>query len=157
MTHWLEEEIQRLKDKELNLDKEKVRENYTMNKSTFDHFFHQLVASFEDLGKVMAKDYKFTHRFYSADQICECEFGEFSAINLTQKPAFLRRLQFILQEENGKMRVLLFRGKHSNPEEPWHFHDQQQYTVDVARLNKEFVYELIDWFAWKVYSPRNIR
>jgi hypothetical protein len=157
MSHWLEEEIKRLKEKELNLDKEKVRQNYTENKSIIDDFFHQLVSSFEDLGKVMARDFKFTYRFYSAEQICDCEFAEFSAINFTQKPAFLRRLEFLIPEAKGKIRIQLFRGKHSDPEEPWQFHDKQQFDLDIEKLKRELVLELIDWFAWKSYSPRGIR
>jgi len=76
---------------------------------------------------------------------------------MTQRPVFLRRLQFILSDQKGKIRIMLFRGKHSHPEDPWKFHDEQEFHFDIEKLDEKLAYELIDWFAWKSYSPRSIR
>jgi hypothetical protein len=111
----------------------------------------------DHLTTVLGKDFKFHYRTLSVNNISENEFAEFSGINLTQKPAFLRRLQFIIADKPGKIQILLFRGKHDQPDDPWKFHDKQQYMVDVELLNDALVKELVDWFAWKIYSPRSIR
>ena len=157
MSHWLEEEINRLKEKELKLDKVKVQANYQSYKEIIDGFFSSLIKSFSDLEKVLGQEYKFTYRTLSILSISTFELSEFSAINFTQKPAFLRRLRFILSDETGKIHVTLFRGKHNHPEEPWKFHDQQDFHVDINKLDEKMRYELIDWFAWKSYSPRGLR
>jgi hypothetical protein len=157
MSHWLEEELNRLKGNELKLDKDKILANYQIHKETIDRFLNTLIKSFDDLQKVMTEDYKFSYRTLSNVGVSEYELSEFSAVNFTQKPAFLRRLRFILSEDKGKMHITLFRGKHHNPDEPWKFHDEQEFHFDIDRMNEELRYELIDWFAWKSYSPRSLK
>lgn len=157
MSHWLENEIKKLKEKELNLNQDQVRENFEQHALLIEGFFTQLKKSFEDLTTVLGRDFKFSHRTLSINNISEYEFAEFSGINLTQKPAFLRRLQFILSDKQGNIQVLLFRGKHDRPDDPWKFHDKQEYMVDIQKLDDQMIAELVDWFAWKRYSPRSIR
>ncbi len=157
MSHWLEDEINKLKEKELKLNPTVVRQNYEQYCSVIDGFFDLLKKSFDNLTKVVGKDFKFHYRALSLAKICDLEFIEFSGINLTQKPAFLRRLQFIISDEPGKMLILLFRGKHEHPEDPWKFHEKQQYQVPFEKLDDQLADELVDWFAWKSYSPRSIR
>jgi hypothetical protein len=156
MSHWLDEEINRLKEKELNLDQEKIRTNYATYHQTIDNFFNALIKSSDDLHKVMGPDYKFSHRTHSVAGISGFELVEISAVNFSQKPAFLRRLRFILSDQSGKVHITLFRGKHNEPDEPWKFHDQQDFHFDIARLDDKIRYEMIDWFAWKTYSPREL-
>jgi len=157
MSHWLEDEINKLKDRELNLDPTLVRQNYEKNATLIDGFFTLLKKSFDDLTRVLGKDFKFTCRTLSVHKICDDEFIEFSGINFTQKPAFLRRLQFIISDEPGQMQVVLFRGKHEHPEDTWKFHEKQEYSVSMDKLDQHLVNELLDWFAWRSYSPRSIR
>ncbi|HOW24364.1 MAG TPA: hypothetical protein PK711_01730 [Bacteroidales bacterium] len=157
MSHWLEDEINKLKEKELNLNPALVKQNYMKNAALINGFFNLLKKSFDDLTRVMGKDYKFTYRTLSVLKICDNEFIEFSGINFSQKPAFLRRLQFILTDTPGRMQVILFRGKHDHPEDSWKFHDKQEFTVPVEKMDQDLVNELVDWFAWKSYSPRSIR
>ncbi len=157
MAHWLEDEIDKLREKGLNLDQEKVRENYELHARPVDDFFNLLKKSFDDLAKVLGREFKFSYRTLSLQKITEYEFAEFSGINLTQKPAFLRRLQFILSDQPGKIQIILYRGKHDHPDDPWKFHDHQEFAIDVQKMNEELVNELVDWFAWKSYSPRSIR
>lgn len=157
MSHWLEDEIKKLKEKELNLNQEKVKENVEQHASLIEEFFTHLKKSFEDLTTVLSRDFKFHYRTLSINNISEYEFAEFSGINLTQKPAFLRKLQFILSDKPGNIQILLFRGKHDHPDDPWKFHDKQEYMVDIQKLDNQLIEELVDWFAWKRYSPRSIR
>jgi hypothetical protein len=157
MSHWLEDEINKLKEKELKLNPALVRQNYDQNAALINGFFNLLKKSFDDLARVMGKDYKFTYRTLSVLKVCENEFVEFSGINFSQKPAFLRRLQFILSDVPGKMQVIMFRGKHDHPDDAWKFHDKQEYVVSMEKMNQYLVNELVDWFAWKSYSPRSIR
>ncbi|MBP6977317.1 MAG: hypothetical protein PHD61_01235 [Bacteroidales bacterium] len=157
MSHWLEDEINKLKEKELKLNPTVVRQNYEQYSAVIDGFFDFLKKSFDDLTKVLDNDFKFHYRALSLQKICDHEFMEFSGINLTQKPAFLRRLRFIISDEPGKMQILLFRGKHEHPEDPWKFHEKQQFRVPFEKLDRHLADELIDWFAWKSYSPRSIR
>ncbi len=157
MSHWLEDEINKLKDKELNLNPTIVRQNYKNNAALIDGFFDLLKKSFDDLAKVLGKDFKFYYRSLSVHKISDYEFIEFSGINFTQKPAFLRRLRFIISDDPDSMQILLFRGKHDHPEDAWKFHEMQKYNVSMDKLDHHLVDELVDWFAWKSYSPRSIR
>lgn len=157
MSHWLDEEIKKLKQNELNLDKEKVKENYDAYKDTINGFFEKLISLYGDLALVLKDDFQFSYRNLDVFEIADYEYVEFSAINMTQKPAFLRRLQFMLCDKKGTIKVMLFRGKHDHPDDPWKFHDEQEIHCDIEKLNDKMAYELIDWFAWKSYSPRSLR
>ncbi|MDD5507346.1 MAG: hypothetical protein PHD25_03340 [Bacteroidales bacterium] len=157
MSHWLEDEINKLKEKELNLSAALVKQNYEQNTALINDFFNLLKKSFDDLKRILGKDYKFTYRTLSVLNVCDNEFIEFSAINFSQKPAFLRRLQFILSDVPGNMQIILYRGKHDHPDDAWRFHDRQEYIFPIEKMNQHLVNELVDWFAWKSYSPRGIR
>lgn len=78
MSHWLEDEINKLKEKELNLNPALVKQNYMKNAALINGFFNLLKKSFDDLTRVMGKDYKFTYRTLSVLKICDNEFIEFS-------------------------------------------------------------------------------
>jgi hypothetical protein len=157
MSHWLEEEIKKLRQKELQLDINLVKENYETYQDRIHQFFEKLIKLYDDLKLVMKDDFEFSYRDLNIFDLYEYEFIEFSAINKTQKPAFLRRLQFVLSDQKGMIKILLFRGKHNKPDEPWKFHDEQEFHFEIDKFDDKLPYELIDWFAWKRYSPRSLR
>jgi hypothetical protein len=153
----LDEEIKKLRENECNLDRDKVKENWDTYGETITAFFEKMIKLFGDLEKVLKNDFEFSYRDLDLLEIANYEYIEFSAINMTQKPAFLRRLEFLLCDKKGEILIRLFRGKHDKPADPWKFHDEQEYHFDIEKLDEKLAYELVDWFAWKRYSPRSIR
>jgi len=92
MGHWLDEEIKKLKQNEFNLDRDKVKENYDAYSETINGFFGKMINLYGDLAMVLKDEFQFSYRNLDIFEIADYEYIEFSAINMTQKPAFLRRL-----------------------------------------------------------------
>jgi len=164
MEHWLDDKFEELKktehaalDEEKILKERRIKENFEKNKNEISAFVNKLNELFNKLEFVKEDGFEYYSELKSVEGKPEFNQSQFSAENSTQHPTFLRRFNICVSEEENNVLIELFRGKRDDNEKPWKYHDEQSFPCDIAKLDEERAYELIDWFAWKIYTPRGLR
>jgi hypothetical protein len=164
MEHWLDKKFEDFQKTEKNIsDEEKtqrenrIKSNFEKNKAAIDKFMVKLKELFNKLDFVKENGFEFYSEIKSMEGKPEFDQPQFSAENSTQHPTFLRRFCIAVSDTEDKVQVELYRGKRNSSDDPWKYHDEQRFLTDVSKLNEEHAYELIDWFAWKIYTPRGLR
>jgi len=164
MEHWLDKKFEDLKKTDISAsDEEKIQKakrikaNFEKNRNEITAFILKLKELFGKLELVKEDGFEYYSEFKSIDDKPEYNMAQFSGENSTQHPTFLRRFCIYTSEEEGMMQVELYRGKRDDGDKPWKFHDEQIFPCEIAKLDEERAYELIDWFAWKIYTPRGLR
>ncbi len=163
MEHWLDkkfEDLKKTENKDLNkknLKAKRIKANFEKNKKDFETFINKFKDLFNKLNMVKEEGFDYYFEFKSMDDMPEYDEYYFSGENSTQHPTFLRRFCISVSDEDNQMLIKLFRGKRNDREKPWKFHDEQEFLCDIFKLDEERAYELIDWFAWKIYTQRGLR
>lgn len=163
MEHWLDEKFKDLKKSDKISDEEKVQRgnrikaNFEKNKESIKTFIDKLKELFNKLDFVKEDGFEYYMEMKSVEGKPEYDQPQFSAENSTQHPTFLRRFSIAVADEEDKVIIELYRGKRSSTDKPWKFHDEQSFLCEISKLNEDNAYELIDWFAWKIYTPRGLR
>lgn len=165
MKHWLDKKIEELKktdnkvmdDEEKILKEKRIIANFEKNKNDIEAFINKLKNLFNKLNMVKEEGFEYYYEFKSMYDMSEYELSLFSGENRTQHPVYLRRLGISVSDEENKILISLFRGKRNANDKPWKFHDEQKIICDITKLDEDHAYQLIDWFAWKTYTPRGFR
>lgn len=163
MEHWLDEKFESLKkiektdQEKVNLTTDKIKANFNKNRNSIESFIKKLKELFNKLTMVKEEGFEYYSEYRSKDNEPALNEYIFYAENHTQHPTFLRRTEISVSEEEDKMNIKMFRGKRDSNEKPWKYHDDQEILTDIQKLNEEKAYELIDWFAWQIYTPRSLR
>lgn len=164
MEHWLDKEFEDLKkienkvsDEEKYQKGKRIKANFEKNKKEIEAFVNKLKELFNKLDFVKEEGFEYYYEFKSMEDKPEYNQSQFSGENSTQHPTFLRRFNISVSDEENMMLIEWHRGKRDASDKPWKFHDEQNFLCDIAKLDEERAYELIDWFAWKIYTPRGLR
>ncbi len=164
MEHWLDkkfEDLKKTENKVLNEEKiqkeQRIKANFAKNKNEIDAFVNKLKELFNKLDFIKEDGFEYYSELKSMEGKPEYNQAKFSGENSTQHPTFLRMFNISVSDQENSMLIELYRGKRNESDKPWKYHDEQCFPCDIAKLDEERAYELIDWFAWKIYTPRGLR
>jgi len=155
MSHWLEEKFNAFigkKDKDNDYDRDAINKNYNNYKSKYDDFYNCLVNLF---CKIQAVEVENIELRVEKTQYKDSDTKRyvFIAINKSLSPDYRRIIDFTISTEDGFLDVKYSRSKKIGDENEWKFHQKVDSIIEIEDLNDETCYRVIDWLAWKIYSP----